>query len=177
MTELDKLAATPGDTTMSPGEAAAELDLAAEPSRRFEIAIAVTALALSIVALILARSIHLRMGAGGLDPKWWPTLLSILAAMLSGILVGTALFGPPRSRSDLESSHRDGWVRVLLALTLSALYVFFWWIAGYVVPTVIYLAALLYVFGLRSWKGLAAFPIVTTAFIYGLFHFLLKVPL
>jgi hypothetical protein len=177
MAEPDKLATESGDTMVSPDEWAADPDLAASPSRRLEIATALTALLLSIIALILSRGIYLRMGAGGLDPKWWPTLLSIVSAGLSALMIGLALFGPAQSRGDLESSHHDGWVRMLLALALSTLYALAWWWLGYVIPTIIYLFALLWVFGLRSWKGLIAFPLVTTAFIYGLFHFLLRVPL
>ncbi|WP_323014686.1 tripartite tricarboxylate transporter TctB family protein [Devosia sp.] len=178
MAGLDKLSAQSGDTLVSPDEAGeVEYDLSAPPSRRLEIATALIALILSGIAIYLSRDIRLRMGAGGLDPKWWPTLLSILAAGLSAILVGMALFGPPQSRGDIESSHRDGFVSMLLALALTTLYAFAWWMFGYVIPTALYLFALLWVFGLRSWKGLIVFPLVTTAFIYGLFHFLLRVPL
>ncbi|RYE88324.1 MAG: tripartite tricarboxylate transporter TctB family protein [Hyphomicrobiales bacterium] len=177
MTELEKLAASTGDTSVSPVETLNEPDFSARPSRPLEIIIAVAALALSVLALVLSQSIYLRMGGGGLDPKWWPTVLSILAACLSAILVGMSLFGPVANRGDLEAGHRDGWVRMLIALALSALYVFAWWQVGYLIPTVVYLVALLWSFGLRSWKGLVAFPVVTTALIYGLFHYMLRVPL
>lgn len=176
MTGLEKLAASSGGLA-PPDETVAEYDFSASPSRRLEIAIAVTALALSVVALVLSRNIYLRMGAGGLDPKWWPTLLSVLAGGLSAILVAMSLFGPAMGRGDLESSHRDGWTRMLTALTLTILYVVAWWGLGYVLPTAVYLLALLWVFGLRSPRGLIVFPVITTAFIYGLFHFLLRVPL
>lgn len=177
MTELDKLTASTGDTLVSPVETAGEPDFSARPSRPLEIIIAVAALALSVLALVLSQNIRLRMGGGGLDPKWWPTLLSILSACLAAILVGMSLFGPAANRGDLEAGHRDGWVRMLIALALSALYVFAWWQFGYLIPTAIYLFALLWSFGLRSWKGLIAFPVITTGFIYGLFHFMLRVPL
>lgn len=177
MTELNQLAGSSGDISMSPDEATDEPDIAARPSRPLEIVIAVTALALSVVAIILSQNIYLRMGGGGLDPKWWPTVLSSIAAGLSTILVGFALFGPTISRGDLESVPKDGWPRMLVALALSALYVFAWSFVGYVVPTAIYLFALLWLFGLRAWKGLVIFPLVTTAFIYGLFHYMLRVPL
>lgn len=177
MTELNTLAAASGDTNVSPEAPAEELDLAARPTRWLEIAIAATALVLSVTAFILSRNIYLRMGSGGLDPKWWPTLLSVFAGVLSAVLLGMSVFGPAASRGELESSHRDGLVRMLSALTLSVLYALAWTFVGYVVPTVLYLVALLGVFGLRSWKGLVAFPLITTAFIYGLFHFVLRVPL
>jgi hypothetical protein len=177
MTGPQTLATSSGDTTVLPDETVVELDYSAQPSRWLEIAIALAALMLSIIALVLSRTMYLRMGSGGVDPKWWPTLLSMLAGALSALLVGMSLFGPAMSRGELEASEQGGWVRMLLALTLSALYVFAWSSIGYVVPTVVFIAALLWVFGLRSWKGLAIFSVVTTAFIYGLFHLVLRVPL
>ena len=177
MTEPQKLATSSGDNTMLPDETVVKLDYSAPSSQRLEIAIAVAALMLSVTALVLSRNIYLRMDSGGVDPKWWPTVLSILASALSALLVGMSLFGQATSRGELEASEKDGWIRMLLALTLSALYVFAWSRIGYVVPTVVFAVALLWVFGLRSWKGLAIFSVVTTAFIYGLFHYVLRVPL
>jgi hypothetical protein len=66
---------------------------------------------------------------------------------------------------------------MLLALALSALYVFAWSHLGYVGPTLVFNLVLLRIFGLRSWKALGVYSVVTTAFIYGLFHYLLRVPL
>lgn len=176
MTEPNGLALSSGDVT-SPDDVDAEPDFTAAPSRVLELAIAIVALALSVTALILSQNIRLRMGGGGIDPKWWPTVLSIAGATLSAILLGMAAFWPPLSRGEVEASTREGWVRMLLALALSALYVYAWSTIGYLIPTVLFTAILLWVFGLRSWKGLVIFPIATTAFIYGLFHYLLRVPL
>ena len=176
MAELDQLA-TSSSGTLPLDETIAEPNYSAAPSRRLELVIAVTALALSLLALWLSRNIFLRMGSGGVDPKWWPTLLSVLAAGLSAILVGMSVFAPPMSRGEVEATEQDGWIRMLVALTLSAIYVFAWSAVGYVIPTLVFTAALLFVFGLRSWKGLVIFSTVTTGFIYGLFHYLLKVPL
>jgi hypothetical protein len=176
MTEPQELSISSGDA-LSPDETVVEPDHSAQPSRRLEIVIAVAALVLSVTALLLSRNIQLRMGAGGIDPKWWPTLLSVFASVLSALLVGMSLFGLPMSRGDLEESERDGWIRMLVSLILCALYVFAWSHIGYVAPTLVFIAALLWVFGLRSWTGLAIFPVVTTALIYGLFHYVLRVPL
>ncbi|WP_172122651.1 tripartite tricarboxylate transporter TctB family protein [Devosia sp. 919] len=176
MAELEQLATSFGGT-LPLDETIAEPDYSAAPSRRLEIAIAVTALMLSLLALWLSRNIILRMGGGGVDPKWWPTLLSVLAAGLAAILVGMSFLAPPMSRGEVEATEKDGWIRMLVALTLSAIYVFAWSTIGYVIPTLVFTAALLFLFGLRSWKGLVIFSLATTAFIYGLFHYLLKVPL
>jgi len=172
---LEELAVSSGGTT-PPDETISE-HVPAEPSRRLEIIIAAAALALSIVAVVLAATIRLRMGGGGLDPRWWPTVLASSAAVLSAILLAFALFAPLAGRGDLEAMHADGRVRMLLALALSVLYALAWQTVGYIGPTLIYLVALLWLFGLRGWKGLVAFPIITTALIYGLFHLMLRVPL
>ena len=177
MSGQGKLAASSGGANASPDETPEEKEHFAVPSRRLEIAIAVVALTLSALAVYLSRNIHLRMGAGGLDPKWWPTLLSLVAGALSAILLAIALFGPPIARDNLESTHHAGWTRMLIALALSVLYIFAWSRAGYVAPTLLYLFALLWLFGVRNRIALVLYPAVTTAFIYGLFRLLLRVPL
>lgn len=177
MIEPQKLAATSGGTDVSPGEPAVEPDYYAKPSRALEIAIAVVALALSVTTLVLSRDIVLRMGGGGIDPKWWPTLLSCCGIALSLVLVLQAVLGTSLNRGELVAVERRGWMRMIVSLVLSAVYVFAWSRFGYVIPTVIFTGALLWVFGLRGWKGLIIFPVATTAFIYGLFHLLLRVPL
>lgn len=177
MSGLEKLGETSGGAEAPPDDAIVEYDNAAVPSRRMEIVIAAVALALSLLALVLSRNIYLRMGEGGLDPKWWPTVLSIGSSVLSAILLAVAMMGPVAERYDLESSQNDGWPRMLAALALSALYLVAWWQWGYIVPTLVYLFALLWLFKVRGWLPLILFPALTTAFIYGLFHLLLRVPL
>ena len=177
MVEPGKLASPSGSADVLPEQTVAEPDYAARPSRRLEIAIAASALALSVTALLVSRAIPLRMGGGGIDPRWWPTLLSVLASALSALLVAMSLFGQAPARGEVEAAEPDGWTRMLLALALSALYVFAWSHLGYVGPTLVFNLVLLRIFGLRSWKALGVYSVVTTAFIYGLFHYLLRVPL
>lgn len=177
MIEPQKLASTSGGTDVSPGEPAAEPDYSAKPSRTLEIAIAVVALVLSVAALVLSRDIVLRMGGGGIDPKWWPTMLSCCGIALSLVLLLQAFLSTSSHRGDLLAIERRGWTRMIVSLTLSAVYVFAWSRFGYVVPTIIFTGALLWVFGLCSWKGLVIFPVAVAIFIYGLFHLLLRVPL
>ena len=112
-----------------------------------------------------------------MDPRFWPTLLSLFAGALSAALLLIALLRPPFDRSDLEASNRRGATRLVVALVVAILYVVLWQLAGYLVATALFLAALLWVFGGRGWKTLIIFPVVTTAFTYLLFHTLLKVPL
>lgn len=161
--------------THSPSDFAPEL--AATPSRRLEVSTAAVALALSVGGYVLAQAVELRTETGGVDPRWWPTLLSLLAAALSVALLLIAILRPPFDRSDLEVSSRQGWIRLGIALVCGILYIVLWQLAGYLVATPLFLAALLWVFGGRGWKTLILFPVLTTAFTYVLFHTLLKVPL
>jgi hypothetical protein len=167
----------PGDSSLSPDANVDEPDFRAKPSRALEIWIASIALALSGLAFYLSYNIDLRMDPGGINARWWPGLLSILATVLSSILLIAALSLETIDRGDVEDSTSLGWSRMLKALALSSIYVFAWASIGYLLPTLIYLVGLLWIFGLRSRTGLIAFPLVTTLFIYGLFHYMLRVPL
>lgn len=175
MTELTQLRETSGGERSLPDETVSP-DFTAKPSRSLEVVVGAVALGLSLLAWYLSQNIHVRMGGGGVDPKWWPTVLSIAASILSACMLVAALIRQ-EDRSDLLQTTRDGWKRIVLGLLLTALYVFAWWQIGYVVPTALFLAALLWLFGVRSWKPLILFPVLTTALIYGLFHLLLRVPL
>lgn len=176
MSERDHLAVTSGDLS-SPDELPADNYHPATTTQRAEIIIALVALAMSAFALYLSRNMYLRLDLGGINPRWWPTILSIGAIILSINMLTMAFFSKSYVRDDLEASHRDGWLRMLQALVFSVLYVFAWSNIGYVISTFIYLIVILWVFGLRSGKGLILFPLITTAFIYGMFHYMLRVPL
>lgn len=164
------VAGTPSSSDFAP-------ELAAASSRRLEVTTAAVALVLSVCGYFLAQGLEIRTETGGVDPRWWPTLLSLLAAALSVALLLIAILRPPFDRSDLEVASKQGWTRLGIALVCAILFVVLWQLAGYLVATPIFLAALLWVFGGRGWKTLILFPVLTTAFTYVLFHTLLKVPL
>ncbi|MET0861834.1 MAG: tripartite tricarboxylate transporter TctB family protein [Microbacterium sp.] len=161
--------------TPSPSDFAPEL--AAAPSRRLEVTTAAVALVLSVCGYFLAGAVEIRTETGGVDPRWWPTLLSLVAGCLSLALLLIAILRPPFDRSDLEVSSRQGWTRLGIALVCGILYIVLWQLAGYLIATPLFLAALIWVFGGRGWKTLILFPVITTGFTYVLFHTLLKVPL
>jgi hypothetical protein len=152
-------------------------DTIAAPNRAMEITVAVVGLVAGLAGILLARGVELRAETGGIDPRWWPTVLSIGSAALSAALLIVALLRPPFDRSDLERVSEGGWRRLLLAGVIAAGYVAAWQVVGYIVATVVFLALLVWVFGGRGWKTLILFPVLTTGFTYLLFHSLLKVPL
>lgn len=149
----------------------------APASRPLEIAIACIAVAFSLLALYLSRTIHLKMGGGGIDPKWWPTVLSCFALLLSSGLAIKAFFGAKLPGRDCDPSHYYGWWRLGATLALSVIHIAIWKRVGFLWPTPFYMFALLWLYGIRRWKPLLLHPILTTALIWGLFQYLLRVPL
>ena len=156
---------------------ATNADWSQSPSRTLEILLGSIALGFGLVGLFLARNLVLRTETGGIDPRWWPTALSIGAMVLSAVLLTVALLRPPFDRSDLERTTRAGWVKLGFALAIALAYVSLWQIIGYLLATALFLAALVFAFGGRRWGALVIYPVVTSGSTYLLFHTLLKVPL
>ncbi|WP_091181822.1 tripartite tricarboxylate transporter TctB family protein [Paramicrobacterium humi] len=152
--------------------------LQAKPSRWLERVIALSLVGLCVLGIIGSRLIEVRTETGGIDPRWWPTLMCGISLGLSLLLTVIAFTRPPFDREDLEVTNRGGWLRLVCTIVLSALYIVAWTLSGnFVVPSVILLVALMWVYDGRGWKALVIYPIATVAFIYLLFHTLLKVPL
>lgn len=149
---------------------------AAPASRRLEVGAALVALAFTGALAFLAGRIELRVETGGIDPRWWPELLGVLGVVLATALLVVAVLRPA-ARDDVEAATRDGWVRLLVTVALTALYLVTWPALGFLATTPVFLLALTVVFGGRGWRTLVLFPVLTTGFAYLLFHTLLKVPL
>lgn len=153
-------------------------ELQAKPSRRLEQGIASVLVALSIIGLLGSRAIAVRTETGGIDPRWWPTVMCAITLVLSVALLVVALTKPPYDREDLEVSNRGGWYRLLCTIVVATLYIVAWTLTGnFVIPSVILLVVLMWVYDGRGWKALVVYPLGTVAFIYLLFHTLLAVPL
>ena len=158
------------------------------PSRALEIVAAIIAVAFCAGYLALATRIELRQEtADAIDARTWPTILGIAGLAASIVWLGIAIARPAPHRDDLERISRGGPLRVVLVVILTAAFIAVWGlgdviVAGYRIqlfPIVaaVYLIALMLVFGHRRWAGLVAYPILLTAFIYGLFGMLLRIPL
>lgn len=152
--------------------------LQAKPSRKLERGIGITLTVLSAAGLIGSRAIMVRTDTGGVDPRWWPTLICSLALALSLMLVGVSLTKPPFEREGLEVTNHDGWLRLLWTIILSVLYIVAWTVSeNFVVPSVILLVAMMWVNDGRGLKALVFYPIGTVMGVYLLFHTFLRVPL
>jgi len=152
--------------------------LQAKPSRKLERGIGITLVVLSIAGLIGSRVVTVRTETGGVDPRWWPTVICAAALALSLMLIVVSITKPPFDREDLEVTNRAGWQRLIWTIILSVLYIMAWTLSGnFVVPSVVLLVLLMWVNDGRGLKALVFYPILTVTFIYLLFHTLLRVPL
>lgn len=159
------------------------------PSKTMEIVVALAGALFMVGALVLAQQIELRReaGPGQIDAQFWPTLLALagLAAALGRLVI--VLLRPADERDDLERVRSGGPLRLAITTALTIGFIAVWELRevvllGYelrVFPyaCAILLAALAWVYGARTWKSLALFPLLTTGLIYGLFGTLLRIPL
>jgi len=164
-------------SALADGDTPANDVVPARASRRMEIVCATLAVVASGALVLLARAIEVRNETGGIDPRWWPELLGTLGLALGAALLVGVLVNPPFDRDDLEAATRQGWVRVVASMALTTAFVLAWPLAGFVVAAPVFLLVAVLLFGGRGWKTLILFPVLTTGFIYLLFHTLLKVPL
>jgi hypothetical protein len=152
--------------------------LQAQPSRKLERGIAITLVVLSVIGILGSRAMEVRTETGGVDPRWWPTVMCGVSLALSLLLTLVSFTKPPFDREDLEVTNRGGWIRLMWTVILSALYIVVWTLTeNFVIPSVVLLVALMWIYDGRGWKALVIYPVATVAFIYLLFHTLLKVPL
>lgn len=154
------------------------LEHQASPSRPLEKAVAFVLVAGSCAALIGARNIEVANETGGYDPRWWPTIIAVIALLLSLMLGIVAFFRPPFTRDEVDSISDGGWTRLGATAVVTVIFVFGWHLSGnFVVPCAFFLGALIWSYGGKGVKTVLVFPVVTTAMIYVLFHTILKVPL
>lgn len=135
-------------------------------------------LGVGILVLWLASQIELRTTTtDSVGPRWWPEQLGVGIIALSAALLLIAIVRPPQDRSDLAAATRPGWLKMSATVAATALYFWAWPNIGFLISTVLYIGGLVLLFGGRSWKAALAFPVGTTALLYVLFHYLLRVPL
>jgi len=146
------------------------------PSRRLELLCGGIAAALSGTLIGLSRLIEVRNETGGVDPRWWPTVLGVLGLVLAVALVVVALTATLH-RDDVEPATASGLRNVFVTAAVAVAYVVVWPLIGFIPATFALLVILTAVYGARSWKVLVIFPAALTAFLYLLFATLLKVPL
>lgn len=160
------------------GEAEAPVASAsASPSRALEVVIAAAVLAITGTVFLLSGAIELRVEQPGMTPRSWPQLLGGLGLALSVLLLAYAVFRPPLPRSELDAATRTGWLRLLLTIGATVVFLVVWPLLGFIVTAPVLIAAVTAIGGGRGIRALVIYPVVTAALIYALFNLLLKVPL
>lgn len=154
-----------------------EDSVAATASRRMELLTASLVTILGLAMFVGARSISLRNVSDGLDPKWWPTVISC------GIIIcGVWMFANVLIQGDLArevaASSRYGWLQV--AATIASLVaVLLLWKLGvtFLALGPAFLVGINVIYGLKNWKSLLLFPAIIALLLYVIFRLLLRIPL
>ena len=128
-----------------------------------------------LAMLVAARGIVLRNEPGGVDPRWWPTVIAV-GIIACGLWMTFNAFRGVAIERTVDESSGQGWIQV--GITVGALaVVLVLWHFGVLVLGPAYLIATNWVYGLRRWTTLLLFPAIIAGLLYLVFMLLLKVPL
>lgn len=121
------------------------------------------------------HGLELSAADGSIGPGWWPAVLG--GTLVAGaVAIALVAFKQPEPMLEQRvSSHGLG--RLGAVITAIILYGIGWQFFHFILVTVVFLSALMYVTGGRGVKALVVFPVLTAAVLYGLFGMLLQVPL
>lgn len=126
-------------------------------------------------AMWSANALDLSAADGSIGPGWWPTVLGGLLVAGAVAIGVVALRRPDPVPEDRVNAHGLGRLGAVVAAIV--LYGIGWYYFHFLLVTVVFLSALLFVTGGRGLKALVVFPVLTAAVLYGLFGLLLRVPL
>lgn len=133
---------------------------------------------LSMGAWLLMGTIKMPYSLEGVPgPGFLPLWLSLALIATGGILTIKGIRPGPLPKTEVIWPERIGWRRngiLLCALALSFLLLD---LLGFLVTTALFVAAVAFGLGTRSWRILASVPLLTAIVLYGVFAAWLKVPL
>ncbi|MFT3889466.1 MAG: tripartite tricarboxylate transporter TctB family protein [Arachnia sp.] len=132
---------------------------------------------LGLAMLIGARGIVLRNEVGGVDARWWPTVIAA-GIIACGLWMTFNAFRGVSIERTVDQSSRQGWIQVGITVGALALVLVLWHVGvGFLVLGPLYLVGMNWVYGLRRWTTLLLFPAIIMGLLYLIFMLLLKVPL
>lgn len=128
------------------------------------------------LALVLSLTLPENVATKGVGIRWWPAVISGAGLGLGFLglvyaIVRSTVFVPDEPRAS------NGHSRLLAIIGCLVGYGILWYFIDFRLSTLILFAALVWVAGGRTWKGLVLFPILSTAALWLLFGYFLKVPL
>ena len=130
-----------------------------------------------LAMLVAARGIVLRNETGGVDPRWWPTVIAV-GIIACGLWMTFNAFRGVAIERTVDESSGQGWIQVGITVGALAVLLVLWHFGvGFLVLGPAYLIAMNWVYGLRRWTTLLLFPAIIAGLLYLVFMLLLKVPL
>lgn len=154
----------------------AEEHTAAPPAPLMERAVAAVVVVLGLAMLYGARAIEVRNETGGIDPRWWPTVIAAGITAMGLWMMGNAIF--TRIERTVDPAQPSGWVSMLATVGGLAVLVVAWQFhVPFLLLAPLFLIGTNWVYGLRRWTTLLLFPAVITALIFVIFRLVLKVAL
>ena len=149
---------------------------AAPPAPLMERAVAAIVVLLGTAMLLGARAIEVRNETGGIDPRWWPTVIAAGIIAMGLWMLGNALF--TTIERTVDPAQRSGWVSMLATVGGLVVLVVAWFLGvPFLLLAPLFLIGTNWVYGLRRWTTLLLFPGVITALIFVIFKLVLKVAL
>lgn len=153
-----------------------------------DLLVALLLLLLAVAYLVLSLQIDLRREAapGQMDARAWPSFLGLAAVLAAGSLVLRVMLRGGDARDEIEVAQPGGLRRVGGTIVIALAYLALWSLNDVVLPglriplfpiaTTVAVAALLWLYGHRGWKGLVLYPVSLAALNWGLFGMLLRIP-
>lgn len=134
-------------------------------------------LAFGVLMLVGARGIALRNETGGIDPRWWPTVIAVGIIGCGIWMLANALLGVSIER-EVDPSRRKGWVQMIATVAGLAVVLVAWYLGiTFLLLGPLFLVVINWIYGLRKWTSLLLFPGIIAALLHLVFRLLLKVPL
>lgn len=131
---------------------------------------------LGAAMLFGARGITVRNETGGIDPRWWPTVIAVGIIAMGLWMLYNAVF--TTIERTVDPAQRQGWISVFATVGGLVAMVILWWLhVPFLILAPLFLIGTNWVYGLRRWTTLLLFPGVITLLIFLVFKLMLKVAL
>ena len=143
-------------------------------NKRIDIGVGIALCLISTVIYLYAEQ-YTGRGVNQYGPNFFPQALSGLMFIAAMALIIQAFRG--NALENFESINKQGLIRATVTLTLSIGYLLLINGLGFYISTAVFLFIVMLHLGLsKHWLN-ALVSVLTASFVYGLFHFFLKIPL
>ncbi len=139
--------------------------------------IAVAAILLALAGYVFVAANALPFGTFRVpQTAFFPKILALLLLILSGVLLAQTLVGTEARRAS-EKIPPEGWIRICVTLAMLAAFGLVLERVGFLLATFLLMVILLRAIEAQDWRKVIALALATALISYGLFAWLLGVPL